>query len=224
MNKLAVVLVSSILVTSVVTNLSAAPRGKGGPKTPLELLQEQQELLLRECKLTDEQQKTVKEKFKLKQDALEAWEKTNADKVKAAEEAAKTARQGTDANAKKQATATLKELAASRDQATTEADKAIQEALTEEQRMTWAGVQLAQTTLPRYKKANPTDDQTAKIKSACLTASKDLASFSGDDKKAKQGRATIQKSLQWAIDNVILTPEQRETVARKPAPKAAAQK
>lgn len=219
MKKLAVVLLGAALATGIVTNLSAAPRAKAGPKSAQETLLEQQELLLRECKLTDEQQKTIKEKFKLRQDALEAWEKTNADKVKTAEDAAKTARQGTDANAKKQAAATLKELATSRTQAMAEADKAILDALTEEQRMTWAGVQLAQTTLPRYKKANLTDDQTAKVKSACLAAAKDLAGFTGDDKKAKQGKTTIQKSLQWAIDNVILTSEQRETVARKPAAK-----
>lgn len=222
LKQLATIFSVAVLATGVVTNLSAAPRAKAGPKSAQDILQEQQELMLRECKLSDEQQKTIKEKFKLKQEALETWEKANAEKQKTAEEAAKTARQGTDADAKKKAASDLKELAANRAQATAEADKAILAVLTDEQRMTWAGVELAQTTLPRYKKANLTDDQTAKVKSACLAAAKDLAGFSGDDKKAKQGRTTVQKSLQWAIDNVILTPAQRETVTRKPAPKGAA--
>jgi hypothetical protein len=116
-------------------------RGKAGPKSAQDILREQQELLIRECKPTDE------------------------------------------------------------------VDKAIQNTLTEEPRMTWAGVELAQEVLPRLKKAGLTDDQTAKIKCACLAAAKDLAAYTGDDKKDKQGRAAVQKSLRWAIDNVILTPE-----------------
>ncbi|MCX7047752.1 MAG: hypothetical protein NTX50_19980 [Candidatus Sumerlaeota bacterium] len=216
MKRLATIFLGMVLATGVVTILSAAPRG---PKSAQETLQEQQELIIRECKLTDEQQKAIKEKFKLKMEALETWEKANAEKLKAADEAAKTARQGTDEAAKKKAASDLKDLTTARTQATAEADKAILAALTEEQQVIWAGVQLAQTTLPRYKKANLTDDQTAKVKSACLIAAKDLAASAGDDKKAKQGRSTIEKSLKWAIDNVILTAEQRETVTRKPAAK-----
>jgi hypothetical protein len=79
---------------------------------------------------------------------------------------------------------------------------------------------MAQTLLPRYKKANLTDDQTAKVRASCIIAAKDLATFAGDDRKDKQGRATVQKCLKWAIDNVILTPEQREIiVVKKPTPK-----
>jgi hypothetical protein len=207
-NKWTTIILSAALLAGIVPDLTAAQ------KSVSEIVQEQQDLLLRECKPTDAQQATIKEKLKLKQDALENWEKANADKVKAAGEAAKAARQGTDVSAQKQAADTLKGLIA-------EADKPILDALTEEQRLTWAGVQMAQTMLPRFKKANLTDEQTAKIKAACLAAAKDLASYTGDDKKDKQGRTTIQKSLQWAIDNVILTAEQRETMGRKPSAKAA---
>ncbi|MCX7009336.1 MAG: hypothetical protein NTY53_19165 [Kiritimatiellaeota bacterium] len=179
----------------------------------------QQDLMIAECKLNDEQQKAIKEKFKLKLEVFETWEKANADKVKAAEEAAKAARQGTDASAKKKATSDLKALEDARKQATAEADKAIMDVLSDEKKMIWAGVELAQTTLSHYKKANLTDEQTAKIKATCLIAAKDLAAFSGDDKKSKQGKTTLQKSLSWAIDNVILTAEQRATVTRRPARK-----
>ncbi len=78
---------------------------------------------------------------------------------------------------------------------------------------------MAQTMLPRYKKANLTEKQVAKVKACCLIAAKDLAAFTGDDRKDKQGRTTVQKCLKWAIDNAILTPEQREIVAKKPASK-----
>lgn len=213
------IILGALLLAGMGTNLSAAQRAKASPKSAQDAVLEQQELVIRECKLNDEQQKTIKEKFKLKLEALETWEKANAEKVKAAEEAAKTARQGSDAAAKKKAAGDLKELEVNRNQATAETDKAILEVLSDEQKLIWAGVELAQATLPHYKKANLTDEQTAKIKAACLVAAKDTVACTGDDKKAKQGKITIQKSLIWAIDNVILTAEQRESVSRKPARK-----
>lgn len=212
-------LVVILLGVALTASVFAAPKGKAGPKSAQDLIAEKQELMISECKLSDDQQKAIKEKFKLKLDALAAWEKTNADKVKAAEDAAKTARQGSDASAKKTATSNLKDLEAARTQATADADKAILGVLTPEQKETWAGVELAQTTLPRYKRMNISDDQTAKIKSACVIAAKELAELSGDDKKSKQGRSTVEKSLKWAIDNVILTPDQRATLKPRAAKK-----
>jgi Spy/CpxP family protein refolding chaperone len=191
-----------------------APDLWSAPKSAQATLLEQQDLMIRECKLPEEQQQTLKEKFKLKQEALAAWEKENGEKLRTAEEAAKAARKGADEAAKKKAISDLKELEAKRSQATAEADKAIQEVLSAEQKLTWASVQLAQTTLARYKRANLTDEQTAKVKSACQIATQDLAAVAGEDRKAKQARATVQKSLKWAIDNVILTPEQRSVVTR----------
>ncbi|MEI7731253.1 MAG: hypothetical protein WCO56_16885 [Verrucomicrobiota bacterium] len=219
MKTLSAIVVAVALTAMVVPNLSAAARGKAAPKSSQETLQEQQELIIRECKLDEEQQKTLKEKFKLKQEALEAWDKENGEKLKAAEEASKAARKGADDAAKKKANSDLKELEAKRTQATAEADKAIQAVLSEEQKIVIAGVELAQTTLARYKRMNLTDDQTAKIKSACQIAARDLAAVQGDDKKSKQAHATIQKSLKWAIDNVILTLEQRSTITTRPARK-----
>lgn len=210
-------ILGAVLVTGVFTSASAAPKGKGGPKSAQEVVMEQQDLLIRECKLSDEQQKTIKEKFKLKLEALAEWEKANADKLNSAQEAAKMARQGSDASAKKTAAENLKELEAGRAQATAVADKGILDALTDDQKATWAGVELAQTTLARYKRANLADDQTAKIKSACEIAAKELAELSGDDKKSKKAKADVQNSLKWAIDNVVLTADQRPTKRPKDA-------
>lgn len=209
---LQIILLGAALAASVVTSASAAPKARGGPKTAQDIVMEQQELMIRECGLGDEQQKALKDKFKAKLEALAAWEKANTEKVAAAGEAARAARQGSDANAKKTAAGNLKELEASRAQATAEADKAILDVLSAEQKLTWAGAHLAQTTLPRYKKANLGDDQATKIRSACVIAARDLAEFTGDDKKSKQGRTTVQKCLKWAVDNVILTPDQRATM------------
>mgnify|MGYP000070728799 CR=1 FL=1 len=204
---------ATALAVALVPDLYAATRGKAAAKTTAEILLETQELMIRECKLDEEQQKNLKEKFKVKQEALAAWEKENGEKFKAAEEAAAAARKGADDAAKKKAAADLKEWQSKRAQATAAADKAIQEVLSEEQRIAWAGFELGQTTLARYKRANLTEEQTAKIKAACQSAARDLAAVQGDDKKAKQAQSTLQKGLKWAIDNVILTPDQRKTTA-----------
>jgi hypothetical protein len=192
--------------------LFAAPRNLSVEET----VNAQRDLLFTECKPTDEQQKTLKEKLKAKQDAWEAWDKANAEKMTAAQTAAAAARKGADTDAKKKTNEDLKALQAEREQAAAEADKAILAVLTDDQKRRWAGAQLAQTTLAKYKKSNLTDDQIAKIKSACVIAANDLSAFTGDDKKDKQGRTTVEKSLKWAIDNVILTPDQRGE-PRKPA-------
>ena len=203
-----------------IPGIASAAKNAKAPKSVAETLVEEQDTMIRQCNPSAEQQKAIKEKFQLKQKALETWEQANAAKLTAAEEAAKTARKGTDDAAKKKANGDLKALVQDRTQVAAEADKAIVAVLSAEQQTTWAGFQMAQTLLPRYKKANLTDDQTAKVRASCIIAAKDLATFAGDDRKDKQGRATVQKCLKWAIDNVILTPEQREIiVVKKPTPK-----
>lgn len=189
------------------------------PKSIAESLLEQQDAMIRECKLSEEQQKTLKDKFQLKRKALETWEQANAAKLAAAQDAAKAARKGSDDAAKRKASDDLKALAQDRTQATAEIDKAILEVLSAEQQVVWAGFQLALVTLPRYKKANLSEEQAAKVKACCMLAAKDMAASAGDDRKEKRERATVQKCLKWAIDNAILTPEQRETIAKKPGSK-----
>jgi len=212
-------LVLACLVYVFVPEVLAGQRGMSAEDT----VKAQMDLLFAECKLTDDQQKTLKEKFKAKQDAFEAWDKTNAEKMTAAQAAAAAARKGADADAKKKANEELKTLQTEREQAAAEADKAILAVLTDDQKNQWAGVQLAQATLAKYKKNNLTDEQTARIKSACMIAAKDLNTFTGDDRKDKQGRATVEKCLKWAIDNVILAPAPATSAPAKPTPGATTQ-
>jgi hypothetical protein len=209
------------LATFLVPQATAAQKK---PKSAEETLQQEMDLIVQECKPTDEQQRSLKEKFKVKLDALEAWTKANTEKLKAAEDAARAARQGNDQEAKKKANSDLKSLLSEREQATAEADKAILAILSDDQKTSLSGAQLAQTTLQKYRKTNLTDEQTARIKAACRSAAKDMAGFTGDDRKDKQGRATVQKCLVWAIDNVILGPAQPATTAPVPAAPAPAAK
>jgi Spy/CpxP family protein refolding chaperone len=197
----------------------------GAPKAPakgsVEAIQAEGDQMIAECKLTADQQATLKEKVKEKVAALEAWLKTNGEKLKAAQDAAKAARSGTDDAAKKKASADLKTLDTDRNAVLAQADAAILAALTPEQKADWEGVKLYQTTIGRYKKANPTEEQQAKIKAVCKAAAAELAGLSADDKKSKTARAAAPGKVKFAIDEVILTPEQKAAVApaRKPAAK-----
>jgi Spy/CpxP family protein refolding chaperone len=173
--------------------------------------------MVTECKLTAEQQATLKEKVAAKIAALEAWNKDNAEKLKAAEDAQKATRSGTDDAAKKKAGADLKALQTARDAATAQADEAILAVLTPDQKIAWEGSKLCQATIAKYRKANLTEDQLAKVKSVCLAGAKELAAAQGDDRKAKTARSVVPLKIRFAIDEVILTPEQREAVA-PPAP------
>jgi Spy/CpxP family protein refolding chaperone len=214
---LGIVLCASLAMWIQGTASGAAARKAAKPVA--EILTEQQDGMAHQCKLSEEQQKTLQDKFDMKRKALEAWQEANTAKLAAAEEAVKEAQKGTDEAAKRKANGDLRTLVQDREHATAEADKAILAVLTPEQHIVWAGYEMAQSTLARYRRAKLTDDQTAKITACCAIAAKDLAEFTGDDKKGKQGRNTVRKCLKWAIDNAILTPEQREKM-----PKPAARK
>jgi len=208
---------AAMLAVTVAAVAAAAQREKAPEKGSKEAVEAEAALMVAECKLTAEQQATLKEKVKAKIDALEEWLKANGEKLKAAQDAAKAARSGADAAAKKKAGDDLKALEAARDQALAQADTAVLAVLTAEQKEAWDGFKLYQTTIARYKKANPSEEQIAKIKAVCAAGAKELASVQDDDRKAKQAKSAVPLKLRFAIEEAILTAEQRATV---PPPKA----
>ncbi|MBM4016766.1 MAG: hypothetical protein FJ288_00310 [Planctomycetes bacterium] len=205
---------------AVLAAILAAPAWAGARNR--EPAQSEYDLMVSELKLTEQQQADLKAKFKARDDALAAWTAANGEKLRAAEDAAKAARGGTDEAARQKASADLKALQEQRAGAVAEAEAAILAALTPEQKIAWEGVKLFQATVGRMRKVALTEEQTAKIKIACAAAAKDLAAVQGDDRKAKQERSEVPRRLKWAIEQVILTPEQREAVVRKPAAPAPA--
>jgi len=211
------------LAVLVAATVEAGERGgrRGRGKEPE---QSQFDLMVGECKLTDEQQTALKAKVKARDGALAAWNTANAEKVKTVEDAAKTARSGTDADAKKKAGAAMRALNTERAAATADADAAILTVLTAEQKAKWQAFLLYQNVMKRYRKAEVTAEQTAKIKTICAVAWKELSALEGDDRTAKRERSAIDGKLRWAIENVILTAEQRAATARKPRGSQAAGK
>jgi len=205
------------LAVLVAATVEAGERGgrRGRGREPE---QSQFDLMVGECKLTDEQQSALKAKIKARDDALAAWNTANAEKIKTVEDATKAARSGTDADAKKKAGQDMRALQAERAAATADADAAILTVFTAEQKAKWQAFLLYQNVMQRYRKAEVTAEQIAKIKTICAVACKELSAVEGDadDKTARKERSAIDGKLRWAIEHVILTPEQRAATARKP--------
>jgi len=211
MRWLAWVVMATVLAAGT---LEARERGRRRGGEPEESLLDQ---LVRECKLTAKQQADVKAKIKARDDALAAWDKANAEKVQAAETAAKDARAQNDAEARKKASGELRALRTAREESAAEATAAVLAVLTPEQKAAWNGYQLYQSIAARYRKADLTEEQLAKIKAACAVAAKELGEIDDADQKAKRAKRAVTDKLRWAIDVFVLTPEQREAVGKKPA-------
>ncbi len=166
--------------------------------------------LVRECKLTEDQQAAVKEKIKALDDALAAWDTGNAEKVQAAKDAAREAKTKEDDEAKKKAAEQGKALKTARAEVAAGPTKAIFEVLTKDQQKAWAGYELYQSIAGRYRRVEITEEQQAKIKAACAIAHEEIAAAEAEDdtKTAKD----LAKRLRWGVEVFVLTDDQRGTI------------
>lgn len=210
MKRFALAVVLTVLAGSA---LAAREGGRRRGRQPAESLLDQ---LVRECKLTDKQQADVKAKIKARDEALAKWDKANAQKVEAAEAAVKDARDKKDDDARKKASGELRALRTEREESAAEATAAVFAVLTAEQKAAWAGHELYQSIVGRYRRADLSEKQLAKVKSACAFAAKELGETGDDDRQAKRAKRGITDKLRWGIDVFVLTDEQREALAKPP--------
>jgi len=208
--------------------LAAAPVATAEEKTPAaqekaaavdkgDKLRGEYAIMTAECKLTEEQQNTLKAKVAARRDAQEAWMKTNGSKLESLQEAVKKPKDPNDKEAIKRASEELKALEADRlkIQATFEAD--LKALMTPEQQALWGAFRLYRPLMGRYKKLNLTEEQTKKVKDASAAAAKELGEVKGDDKEARKAKADVAAKLRKTVEETILTAEQRE-ILNKPGP------
>lgn len=210
MKRFALVVVLAVLAGSA---LAAREGGRRRGRQPAESLFDR---LVRECKLTEKQQADVKAKIKARDEALAKWDEANAQKVEAAEAAAKDARDKKDDDARKKASGELRELRTARDQSAAEATAAVFTVLTAKQKAAWAGHELYESVVGRYRRADLSDQQLAKVKSACTLAAKEIGEIDDDDHKANKAKRDITNKIRWGIDVFVLTDEQREALGKPP--------
>jgi len=203
-----------VVVLAGLAGGSWAAREKRGRRRPAQ--EDLLEALVRECKLTDKQRAAVKDKIKARHEALAAWDKANAEKVTAAAAASKEARTSGDDDKKKQAATASRELRNARKEAGAEATEAVLKTLTKEQQAAWAGYQLFKTTSGRYRRAELTPEQLARVKIACSFAARDIAAIDPNENKARKLKGEVTRKLQWAINVLVLTDEQRKIMAGGP--------
>jgi Spy/CpxP family protein refolding chaperone len=173
-----------------------------------------------ECKLTDDQQKALRDKITARRDAQEAWMKANGAKLESLQEAVKTPKDPNDKEAIKRAAAELKALEADRLKIQTAFDADVRAIMNPEQQVAWEAFRLCRAAMGRYKRLILTDEQTKKIKEACAAPAKEIAEIKGDEKAVKTARGQIEAGLRKNIEETILTAEQREALAALAKPPA----
>jgi Spy/CpxP family protein refolding chaperone len=166
-----------------------------------------------ELKFTDAQKADLAAKVKAKAEALNAWETANGEKLKAAQETLKKARESGDKQATGKAAEELKTLRGAMEKIQADATAAIHAILTPEQQQAWEGFSLYRQAMARYKKVGLAEDQQNKIRELCNAAGKEVATGKAKD----EVRKTLDKDIA-----AVLTPAQKE--ALKPAEKAAGDK
>jgi Spy/CpxP family protein refolding chaperone len=198
----------------------APPKAKG----PQDALRGEYAIMAAECKLTPEQQETLKAKIAARREALEAWMKAYGSKFESLQEAVKQPKDPNNKEAIQRDAEELKTLEANhlKIQTTFEAD--LRAMMTPEQRQDWEAFKLYRPMMARYKKLNLVDGQVQKIKDAAAAAAKELAAVKDDDKAAAGAKSEVQAKLRKTIEETILTAEQREVLNKSGPPKPAAVK
>ncbi len=206
-----------VLATSPILAAQKAGKGKRS-KGGSDAMRGEYAIMASQCELSDQQKTDLGAKVKARKEAQAAWQQANGEKQKALREAQKKAKEAGDKDAMKKARDDLKALDAGRRKIDADTMAAILAVLTPEQKVKWQAFQMYRTLMRRYKRLNPTEAQTAKIREAAAAAAKDLG-VAGDDKESRKKRAEADKNLRKTIEETILTPEQREALQKKPEKK-----
>jgi len=210
----------AVVVLAASPILAAQKAGKGKrSKGGSDAMRGEYAIMASQCELSDQQKTDLDAKVKARKEAQAAWQQANGEKQKALREAQKKAKEANDKDAMKKARDDLKALDAGRRKIDADTTAAIYAVLTPEQKAKWQAFQTYRTLMRRYKRLNPTEAQTAKIREAAAAAAKDLGAAAGDDKEARKKRAEAYKNLRNTIEETILTPEQREALQKKPEKK-----
>ena len=211
---LALALAVLVAAPALLAEEAKAPKeGKAKAAVEKSGLRGEYAIMAGELKFTAEQKADLAAKVKAKEEALTAWENANRDKLKAAQEALKKAKESGDKQGAEKVGEELKALRGAMDKIQADAAAAIRAVLTPEQQQAWEGFSLYRQAMARYKKVDLAEDQQKKIRELCNAAGKEVA--------AGKAKGEVWKTLEKDIA-ALLTPAQKE--ALKPAEKAAGDK
>jgi Spy/CpxP family protein refolding chaperone len=173
-------------------------------------------IMARECKLSGEQQTKLAAMAAEAKAAIEAWEKRNIEKLDAFRKARAAAVEARDEAAMRKAMDEVRPLVEESRKLQTKYQSAIMDLLTPDQKIALQGFVLSMEMSARLKDFNLTAEQTARMRSMCDLAAKDLSVVKGEGEDAVAARQAVLDKLTAAIQEKVFTAEQRAKLA-KPA-------
>jgi Spy/CpxP family protein refolding chaperone len=175
--------------------------------------------MVRECKLSDEQQAKLAQAVIDARAEAEAWQKTNAAKLEASRKAVQAAQDAGDQEATKKAYIDSMSLREETRALMMKHQNAIVAILTPEQRVAWQGYRLFVDVVSDLKAiVKLTDEQAPKVRPICEEAAQSLAAIKDEGEAGMKARMAVQEKLLTGIKEKVLTPEQRTMLDAKLAP------
>lgn len=169
------------------------------------------DLMVRELKLTAEQQAKVGEKFQAMEKALADWDKENLARFEKIEEAIENARKAGNSDEVQRLFQQKTDLKDERAKLAEKFMREILALLTPEQQLEWEGFKLYQQMVARYKALKLTDDQLVKLRELCRQSAKEETATRDKDGNV----ATVRAKLIKDIREQVLTQEQRDKLDGK---------
>jgi len=168
-------------------------------------------ILASQCNLTAEQTAELKAKVEARKWAMARWEQANGAKEGELKQAIKEARDTGNEGKANSLSRQRKALLAERRRLDEQTMADIYAILTPDQKITWAGFRLYRRAMRWCKRADLSEAQEARIRKMADARAKQLAD--ADEKAEDQ----IVTALREEIEQGVLTAEQREALAKKPA-------
>lgn len=168
-------------------------------------------LMIKECKLTDEQIGNLNTTAATAMAEIAQWQQANAEKLGSFQKAY-AARQAQDEAAFRKALTDAQPMLQERAALIMKSQKAILDVLTPDQKQVWMGfVAYRQLTAP-LARANLTPEQEAKIRGLCNGAAKEIGELKAEGPEAIQAQGAILSKAISTIRDQVLTAEQRAIV------------
>ena len=209
------VVVVAACASAVCAGQGERKKGKRESSRPPRVLRGTDEAIAKELKLDEATVQKMAEAIKAKNAALKAWREDPAKggRMKELGQKLRSPEVKGDKAKIKEIRQQMAPLAAEQQALLAKLDAAVTAVLTPEQQAKWKATAFYLSVAGPLKKAELTEQQTAKIKALCEPAQKKIAAL---DSKDRKGRNAAMKELRTAV-MAVLTPEQQAKLKAKPA-------
>jgi len=197
---------------------AAKPEAAGAPAapaTPKPAVEGDLAIMVRECKLTDEQVTKLTEAATAIMTQLGEWQKTNADKLAAFQKAFQAAQASKDEAALLKARTDAMPIFQERMNVIMKGQKGMLEILTPEQRGIWIGFIAFRQLMVPMAQVDLTGDQLAKIREICNAAAKDIDGIKDEGETGMAALVKIRTAMLADIRGKVLTAEQWAKLPRE---------